>query len=378
MHLARDRGLVPAAPGAARRLPGAGLGRAARARRAPGTWPGPLPTQRRGADHRHPHPAGLGRHRAGRPAAPSGRRHRPGKPVGHRDRQAPRSSTRRRTRRSGQAASPQPRSRVPPGSSRPAGPSGPWRSPAAQPAPRLRQRGRAARSPQRQAAPPAFADHIGLPLKALQAVLRFQRLRVQLASPGTAQVTLARAAADCGYFDQAHLCHDSARLAGITPTELLCPRSQPTAGTRPEPSAVPDELMPGGHRLPGSCLPPTGLSGLPARKALPRGGRAETDRGGARSSTGPLRLGSSAPPGRPPGPGGAPERASAARQPPAGRPPAQRPCHSRRSPNSVTDTSTAATVNAPASARLASYTEKRSERLPCTPPMTSNRACPRP
>ena len=58
--------------------------------------------------------------------------------------------------------------------------------------------------------------------------IRIQRLRVQLASPGTAQVTLARAAADCGYFDQAHLCHDSARLAGITPTELLCPRSQPT------------------------------------------------------------------------------------------------------------------------------------------------------
>jgi hypothetical protein len=156
MHLARDRGLVAAAPGAARRLPGASLGRAARARRAPGTRPGPLPGQRRGADHRHPHPAGLGRHRAGRPAAPSARRHRPGEPVGHRDRQTPRSSARRRTRRSGQAASPQPRGRVPPGGGRPAGSSGPRRRPAAQTAPRLSQRGRAARSPQRQAAPPAF------------------------------------------------------------------------------------------------------------------------------------------------------------------------------------------------------------------------------
>jgi methylphosphotriester-DNA--protein-cysteine methyltransferase len=75
-----------------------------------------------------------------------------------------------------------------------------------------------------------FADHVGLPPKTLQAVLRFQRLRERLESPHAAPVTLARAAADCGYFDQAHLCHDSARLAGITPSELLRPRSQPTAG----------------------------------------------------------------------------------------------------------------------------------------------------
>jgi AraC-like DNA-binding protein len=110
-----------------------------------------------------------------------------------------------------------------------------------------------------------FADHVGLPPKALQAVLRFQRLRVQLASPGTARVTLARAAADCGYFDQAHLCHDSARLAGVTPAELLCPRPQPTAGTRPEPSALPDELVPGRPRRPGAARHPTGSSGLAAR-----------------------------------------------------------------------------------------------------------------
>jgi AraC-like DNA-binding protein len=75
-----------------------------------------------------------------------------------------------------------------------------------------------------------FADHVGLAPKTLQAILRFQRLRLQLASAGTAQVSLARAAADCGYFDQAHLCHESARLAGITPGELLSARSQLSAG----------------------------------------------------------------------------------------------------------------------------------------------------
>jgi AraC-like DNA-binding protein len=76
-----------------------------------------------------------------------------------------------------------------------------------------------------------FADHVGLPPKTFQAILRFQRLRRQLASPGAAPVTLARAAADCGYYDQAHLCHDAARLAGITPSELLG-QARPAAVTR--------------------------------------------------------------------------------------------------------------------------------------------------
>jgi AraC-like DNA-binding protein len=77
-----------------------------------------------------------------------------------------------------------------------------------------------------------FADNVGLPPKALHAILRFQRLRRQLTSPRAAPVTLARAAADCGYFDQAHLCHACARLAGVTPSELLR-QSQPTAVTGP-------------------------------------------------------------------------------------------------------------------------------------------------
>jgi AraC-like DNA-binding protein len=32
---------------------------------------------------------------------------------------------------------------------------------------------------------------------------------------------MARAAADCGYADQAHLAHDCLRLARATPTSLL-------------------------------------------------------------------------------------------------------------------------------------------------------------
>jgi AraC-like DNA-binding protein len=86
-----------------------------------------------------------------------------------------------------------------------------------------------------------FAEHVGLPPKTLQAILRFQRLRERLASPHAAPFTLASAAVDCGYFDQAHLCHDAARLAGITPIELL-PRPQPTTGTSSEPSAVPGDV----------------------------------------------------------------------------------------------------------------------------------------
>jgi AraC-like DNA-binding protein len=66
-----------------------------------------------------------------------------------------------------------------------------------------------------------FDEHIGLPPKTLQGILRFQRLRAWLAASGPTPDTLARAAADCGYYDQAHLCRDCARLGGLTPTALL-------------------------------------------------------------------------------------------------------------------------------------------------------------
>jgi AraC-like DNA-binding protein len=72
-----------------------------------------------------------------------------------------------------------------------------------------------------------FDEHIGLPPKTLHSILRFQRLRAQLAASGPAPGTLARAAADCGYFDQAHLCRDCARLGGLTPATLLAASASP-------------------------------------------------------------------------------------------------------------------------------------------------------
>jgi AraC-like DNA-binding protein len=73
-----------------------------------------------------------------------------------------------------------------------------------------------------------FDEHIGLPPKTLHTILRFQRLRGWLATSGPALATLARAAADCGYFDQAHLCRDCTRLGGLTPATLLAASADST------------------------------------------------------------------------------------------------------------------------------------------------------
>ena len=72
-----------------------------------------------------------------------------------------------------------------------------------------------------------FDEHIGLPPKSLHTILRFQRLRNWLAAAGPAPHTLARAAADCGYFDQAHLCRDCTRLGDLTPATLLAASASP-------------------------------------------------------------------------------------------------------------------------------------------------------
>jgi AraC-like DNA-binding protein len=78
-----------------------------------------------------------------------------------------------------------------------------------------------------------FDDHVGLPPKTLQTILRFQRFRAWLAASGQAPIPLGRAAAECGYFDHAHLCRECTRLAGVTPTMLLAAASPSPAPAAP-------------------------------------------------------------------------------------------------------------------------------------------------
>lgn len=61
-----------------------------------------------------------------------------------------------------------------------------------------------------------YRDAVGLPPKVMSRIVRFERASTLL---GTG-ADLAFAAAECGYFDQAHLARDVRELAGITPTEL--------------------------------------------------------------------------------------------------------------------------------------------------------------
>lgn len=67
-----------------------------------------------------------------------------------------------------------------------------------------------------------FRDELGLPPKLVARILRFERLHALVrAETG---VDWARAAAACGYFDQAHMAREVRDLAGLTPTQLLAER----------------------------------------------------------------------------------------------------------------------------------------------------------
>lgn len=70
-----------------------------------------------------------------------------------------------------------------------------------------------------------FTDQVGISPKRFARVRRLQRVLAR--TTGAAPVNWARLAADCGYFDQAHLINDFRRLTGVTPGafrgELACP-----------------------------------------------------------------------------------------------------------------------------------------------------------
>jgi transcriptional regulator GlxA family with amidase domain len=67
-----------------------------------------------------------------------------------------------------------------------------------------------------------FHDAVGYGPKTLQRVLRLRRF-LALAE-ATAAPDLARAAAEAGYADQAHLTNECGELAGLTPAALLAAR----------------------------------------------------------------------------------------------------------------------------------------------------------
>jgi AraC-like DNA-binding protein len=64
-----------------------------------------------------------------------------------------------------------------------------------------------------------FRQEVGIPVKAFARVLRFQRALDSLLAPG--RPDLAALAADCGYYDQAHMNREFREFSGLTPTECL-------------------------------------------------------------------------------------------------------------------------------------------------------------
>jgi AraC-like DNA-binding protein len=60
-----------------------------------------------------------------------------------------------------------------------------------------------------------FTEQVGLPPKRFARVRRLQRLLARI--PAGGQVDWARAAVECGYFDQAHLINEFRALTGMTP-----------------------------------------------------------------------------------------------------------------------------------------------------------------
>src|SRR5215468_5118644 len=85
-----------------------------------------------------------------------------------------------------------------------------------------------------------FAREIGLRPKTAARVVRFDRARRVLErNVGAGRPNIAGAAAECGYFDQAHLIRDWQQFTGLAPTEWIAAEFrnfQVMAGGHPAPS----------------------------------------------------------------------------------------------------------------------------------------------
>ena len=78
-----------------------------------------------------------------------------------------------------------------------------------------------------------FATEIGLSPKVTARVVRFDQARRQLARLRRAadELVLAQVAADCGYYDQAHLAREFVALAGLPPSRWLATVTRRAAGS---------------------------------------------------------------------------------------------------------------------------------------------------
>jgi uncharacterized glyoxalase superfamily protein PhnB/AraC-like DNA-binding protein len=83
-----------------------------------------------------------------------------------------------------------------------------------------------------------FRDAVGMPPKRVARILRFERLTALIrADPA---LDWARAAAECGFADQAHLVREVRDLAGVTPTQLRADVIPSKTARWSRPSLAPD------------------------------------------------------------------------------------------------------------------------------------------
>jgi AraC-like DNA-binding protein len=77
-----------------------------------------------------------------------------------------------------------------------------------------------------------FRDAVGMPPKRVARILRFERLTALIGADPS--IGWARAAAECGFADQAHLAREVRDLSGLTPTRLVADPTVNSVQDRPE------------------------------------------------------------------------------------------------------------------------------------------------